>query len=110
MYSDEDKLNKQEISETIKKLIKRKKGNIKIDRHHSLYRSVQKIASELGYIEKPRNLQSVLSYNDTIKCVEEIWKYIMKGVLAPGPSTDRDNLFFPYLHLTERGKRVIDEW
>jgi len=110
MFSDEDKLNNQEISEVIKRLIKRTKGNINIDKHSRFYENLQEIASELGYIEKPKHNQLILSYNDTIKCVEEVWRYVIEGILAPGSSSSGFNFFFPYLHLTERGKKVIDEW
>ena len=109
MYSDEDKLDDERVNGVVKQLIKRMKGNISLDRNSSFYSDLQIIASELGYIEKPQFTQSILSYNDTIKCVEKIWSYVMKGVLAPGSSSAGHNFFFPYLHLTENGKKEMEK-
>ena len=33
----------------------------------------------------------------------------MKGVLAPGSPSGGYNLFFPYLHLTEKCKKEIED-
>ena len=110
MYSDEDKLNDERINELVKQLIKRTKGNIHIDKHGDFYDWLQRIASDLKYIEKPQYTQSILSNNDTIRCVEKIWEYVLKGILAPGSSSSGYNIFFPYLHLTEKGKKEIEKW
>lgn len=110
MYNDEDKLEDEQVIEVVKQLIKRTKGNIKVDRHGSFYDNIQTVASDLGYIEKPQSTQSILSYNDTIKCVEKIWECVMGGVLAPGSPSGGYNLFFPYLHITEKGKKEIEKW
>lgn len=71
MFSDQNQLDDKQISEIVKQLIKRTKGNIKIDKHNSFYNNLQIIASELGYIEKPKYNQSILSYNDAIKWLKK---------------------------------------
>jgi len=62
----------------------------------------------LGYITKNNELK----YSDIIKCVELVWRYVEEGILAPGSikkGKDRFNyLFFPFLHLTEKGKKEIE--
>lgn len=110
MYSDEDKLDEQQIEQLVRQIIKRTKGNINVDRYGGFYNDLQTIASDLGYIDKPKYTQSILSYKDTLNCVERVWKYVIEGVLAPGSALVGYNFFFPYLQLTERGKIVIEEW
>ncbi|KKM07888.1 hypothetical protein LCGC14_1729450 [marine sediment metagenome] len=64
----------------------------------------------MKYIEK----NDTLTHSDIIKCVEQLWKYLLEGILAPGSikeGKDRFNyLFFPYLHLTERGQKEMEKW
>ncbi|GAJ14397.1 unnamed protein product, partial [marine sediment metagenome] len=67
-------------------------------------------ASELGYIERPEYTQPILSYKDTLNCVERLWFYVMEGVLAPGSASGGYNFFFPYLHLTEKGMKIVEGW
>lgn len=110
MSNIEDKLNGEQISEIVRQLIKKVRGNINIDKHGDFYGWLQRIASDLNYIEKPKFTQIILSHNDTKRCVEIIWEYVLKGILTPGSSSDGYNLFFPYLHLTEKGKKEIEKW
>ncbi|KKN47372.1 hypothetical protein LCGC14_0663650 [marine sediment metagenome] len=110
MFSDEDKLNDEQISKLVKQLMKRTNGNINVDKHGDFYDNLQTIASELKYIEKPQYSQSILSYNDTTRSIEKIWEYVMKGVLAPGSLSSGYNIFFPYLHLTEKGRKEMEKW
>lgn len=110
MFSDEDKLDNIQVDNLVKQYIKRTKGNINIDKNSSFYKNLQVVASELGYIEKPKYTQSILSYNDMIKCVEQIWNYVMEGVLAPGSPSGGYNYFFPYMHLTDKGKKELENW
>ena len=82
MYSDEDKQDVEQVKQLVKQLIKRTKGNINVDRNNNFYNNLQMIASELGYIERPEYTQPILSYKDTLNCVERLWFYVMEGVLA----------------------------
>ncbi len=109
MYSDEDKLNNEQVKEVVKQLIIRTKGYINVDKNDNFYSNIQRTASELGYIEEPEYTQRILSYNDTSKCIEKIWEYVLSGVLAPGSPSSGYNIFFPYLHLTNYGKKVMEE-
>ena len=76
----------------------------------ALYQKVQRIATKLGYMDiKPMDLGNaiVLENEDYLKIVDKIWEYITSGILAPG--SDWNNSWFPHLHLTEKGKKFIEE-
>lgn len=110
MYSDEDKLNDEQVETLVKALIKRTRGNINVDRNSSFYDNLQMTTSEIGYIERPKYTQSILSYQDTLNCIERLWQYVLEGVLAPGSANPGYNFYFPYLHITKKGQKVVEEW
>lgn len=48
-----------------------------------------------------------LSDEDFLKCTDRLWEYLGIGILAPG--LNRDNPGFPWVHLTEYGKKLLIE-
>ena len=103
-------LTKEEIMEVVKQCILLFEDNneiISISDGSNFYHYLSRKAWELGYIVK----NDILSHSNIIKCVEQIWKYVEEGILAPGSikkGKDRFNYyFFPFLHLTEKGIKEI---
>ncbi|MBA7512914.1 hypothetical protein ES705_04923 [subsurface metagenome] len=80
---------------------------ISISESSNFYNYLSRKAWELGYITK----NDELSHLNIIKCDEQIWKYVEEGILAPGSvkkGKGRFNYyFFPFLHLTEKGKKEM---
>jgi len=61
------------------------------------------------YIDKREPLTDL----DIIKCVEKAWNYVVEGILALGAARKgngelKNYLFFPYLHLTEKEKKITE--
>lgn len=75
-----------------------------------LYSDITEAAAKLGYIKVPQeSLKNLilLRNKDFLKVVDNIWDKITKGYLAPG--RDHDNPFFPWVHLTEKGRQFFEE-
>lgn len=104
-----ESFNGQKVENIVKELIK--SGvifTVGIDR--ALYQKIQRVATKLGYMDiKPMELGYgiVLKNEDYLKVVDKIWEYITSGILVPG--SNRNNPWFPHLHLTEKGKKVLEE-
>ena len=45
---------------------------------------------------------------DTSKVRDILWELLLQGVLAPGKDSLPVNFFFPYIHVTEYGKRCLE--
>ncbi len=76
----------------------------------ALYQKIQRVSTKLGYMDiEPMNLgyAILLENDDYLKVVDKIWEYITAGILAPG--SDWNNPWFPHLHLTEKGKKFMEE-
>ena len=76
----------------------------------ALYQKIQRVANSLGYMDiKPMDLKRaiILENDDYLKVVDKIWEYITSGILAPG--RDKKYPWFPYLHLTEKGRKFLEE-
>ncbi len=113
MSEKSSKLTNEQVKEVVKQcitLFEKENEIISISEHSTFYGYLSRKAWELEYIEKG----DTLIHSNIIKCVEQIWKYVLEGILAPGSvkrGKDRFNyLFFPYLHLTEKGKKIIEGW
>ncbi len=107
LFSDEDKLNVVQVEEVVKSHLKRFKDSTISLRRDDLYKQLQQTAYNLDYIERPMPTQSILSYNDFIKCFEKIWEYVLVGVLAPAGGPGQTDLI-NNLHATDYGKRIIE--
>ena len=107
-YSDH--LNVDQAKNIVKELIKNSKSGDFFISSSNFYLSLQRMAINLGYIEDPQSMHAnVLSRNDEMKCIDEMWNYVLTGILSPGDKHNYDNSkFFPHLHLTEFGKYVIE--
>lgn len=101
-YKEVMKVAKQSII-----LFEDKNEIINISEGSNFHGYLSRKAWELGYIAK----NDELTHSDINKCVEQIWRYVEEGILAPGSikeGKDRFNyLFFPFLHLTEKGKKEM---
>jgi len=99
----------QKVENIVKELIKNKViFTVGIDL--ALYQKIQRVATKLGYMDiKPMDLgyAIVLRNEDYLKVVDKIWEYIATGILAPG--RNRETPWFPYLHLTEKGKKFLEK-
>ena len=76
----------------------------------ALYQRIQRVATKLGYMDiKPMDLGRIiiLKDEDYLRVADKIWEYITSGILAPG--SDRNNPWFPHLHLTEKGKKFMEK-
>ncbi|MFX1531603.1 MAG: hypothetical protein ACFFBC_10865 [Promethearchaeota archaeon] len=76
----------------------------------ALYQKIQRVATKLGYMDiKPMDLGRIIALRneDYLKVSDKIWQYIAVGILAPG--SDRNNPWFPHLHLTEKGKKILEK-
>ena len=107
------KLTNEQIKEIVNQCIlffEKENGIISISEGSNFHGWFSRKAWELEYIKK----SDTLNHLNIIKCVEQIWKYVLEGILAPGAvkkGKDRFNyLFFPYLHLTERGQKEMEKW
>lgn len=104
-------LTNEEIMEIVRQyiiLFEDKNKIINISEGSNFHGYLSRKAWELGYITK----NDELTYSDIIKCVELVQRYVEEGILAPGSikkGKDRFNyLFFPFLHLTEKGKKEME--
>ncbi|MFX1281886.1 MAG: hypothetical protein ACFFA3_21230 [Promethearchaeota archaeon] len=76
----------------------------------ALYQKIQRVATKLGYMDiEPMDLgrSYVLRNEDYLKISDKVWQYIVAGILAPG--NNRNNPWFPHLHLTEKGKEILEK-
>ena len=114
MSEKRNELTDEQIEEVVKQSIikfKKEQGIIKISENSNFRGWLGRKAWELGYIQ---NMDAFTRLN-VIKCIEKVWSYVEEGILAPG-SIIKDNenrfnsLFFPYLHLTEKGKKEMLRW
>lgn len=105
MTEKERVLTTDQVKAIVKQLIIKTEGNIVVSRNSSSFGKISEIAEELGY----GNI-----YQNIYQFVEEIWKYVLTGILAPGSikevSGGGNYIFFPYLHLTEKGQKEMDKW
>ncbi len=110
MVRKEDILDDEGVKEVIKHLIQSTRGVIVVKKSGTFYRNLHAVAKELGYITDFNfHYPDKLTDTDIMKCINEIWDYVLAGVLAPGwgPSSGYD-IFFPYLHITEYGAKVME--
>ncbi len=74
-----------------------------------LYASIQRAAADRGIIENndtiDLGLALIFSKEDYLKVSDKIWEFFLKGYLAPG--INQYNSWFPFTHLTEKGKEYI---
>ncbi len=99
----------QKVENIVKELIK-SRVIFTIGLSRALYQKIQRVATTLGYMDiEPIDLGDtyVLSDDDYLKIADKIWGYITSGILSPGKN--RDNPWFPHLHLTEKGKKFMEE-
>ena len=113
MPEEKSILTDEQVKDVVNKFIIRLNDSIIIKRGEQFYGWIHRIAKELGYTNEYdfRKLDR-LTRADILKCVEQIWRYALEGMLAPGSSKDIEgsvnDIFFPYLHLTEKGKKEIE--
>lgn len=109
IYKEYESFDEQKVKNIVRALIESKViFSVGIER--ALYQKIQRAATKLGYMDiKPMDLGqiSVLKNDDYLKVVDKIWEYITSGILAPGKNWD--NPWFPYLHLTEKGKKFLEK-
>jgi hypothetical protein len=105
-----DHLNIDQAKKIVKEVIKNSKSGEFFISSGNFYLTLQRTAINLGYIEDPHSIHvNILSRNDEIKCIDELWNYVLTGVLSPGSIQNySDSKFFPHLHLTEMGKYIIE--
>ena len=83
--SKEDKLDDDQVKEVVKSLINKTTTYINVNVRDAFYGELQYMASDLGYIKKleyPYHNEWVLSNNDVSRCVDELWEYVLIGILA----------------------------
>ncbi len=105
-----DHLSVDQAKNIVKEMLKKSKTGEVFISQSNLYPALQRIAINLGYIEDPQSIHTnILSRNDEIKCIDELWNYVLTGILSPGSNQNySDSKFFPHLHLTELGKHIIE--
>jgi hypothetical protein len=115
MPENERKLTNEQVKDVVNKFIVKLKDYIIVKKGEHFYGWIHRIAKESGFIED-YNFQrlNTLTRADILKCVEQIWNYVMEGILAPGASKEitgsANDIFFPYLHITEKGKKIAEGW
>jgi len=104
-----DNLSRDQAKKIVEEIVGNSKmGDIFIGTGN-FYSNIQYTANRLGYIDLKSMHDNVLSKNDELKCYEEVWNYIISGVLAPGTTQNYSSTdFFKYWHLTELGKKIIE--
>lgn len=109
-YGYSDHLNADQAKNIVKEVIKNSKSGEFFISSDNFYLYLQRTAINLGYIEDPHSMHTnILSRDDEMKCIDEIWNYVLTGILSPGNKQNyKDSKFFPYLHLTELGKYLIE--
>ncbi len=115
MIEEKRKLTDEQVKDVINKFIINLKDSLIVKKCDQFYGWIHRIAKESGYI-KDFDFQrlNTLTRSDILKCVEQIWSYVMEGILAPGSSKEitgtTNDIYFPYLHLTQKGKKIAEEW
>lgn len=115
MTAEERTLTDEQVKEVVKKFIIRLQECIIVKKGGQFYGWIHRIAKESGYIEEFDSKKlDTLKRADILKCVEQMWNYAVDGILAPGSLKDitgsMDDIFFPYFHLTEKGKKMAKGW
>jgi len=104
-----ERFDEQKVENIVKELIE--SGVIfVVGIERALYQKTQTVATKLGYMDiKPMDLGRViiLKDEDYLRVADKIWEYITSGILAPG--SNRNNPWFPHLHLTEKGKKFMEK-
>ena len=103
-----ESFNEEKVEHIVKELIE--SGVIfTVGIERALYQYIQRVATKLGYMDiKPMDLGRIiiLKDEDYLRVADKIWEYITSGILAPG--SNRNNPWFPHLHLTEKGKEFLE--
>jgi len=108
MGEERNRLNDEQIDLIIKNMIKT--GEIKYGRGSALYDKIERVAVNLGFFDIRQmdlGYKHPLTYEDYLKVSDKIWELITNGTLAPG--YNRNNPWFPWLHLTEKGKKIREK-
>jgi len=108
MGEEENKLNDEQIDMIVKDMIKTK--ILTFGKGSGLYHKIQRVATKLGFLDiKPYDLGYilVLTNEDYLNVSDKIWELIIDGTLAPG--YNQDNPWFPWLHLTKKGKKYREK-
>lgn len=104
-----DYLSRDQAKKIVEEIIGSSKSSYLSFGTSDFYTYLQSTAKKLGYIDLKSIYEYVLSKNDVIKCYDEMWNYIISGVLAPGTIQNYSDIdFFKYWHLTELGKMLIE--
>lgn len=102
--SKEDIFDDEQIELIVKELLKG--GITTFGRGSGLYDKIQRVAANLGFIRQPKYSEIIISNNDYLKCTDKLWDYLIVGFLAPGLNSN--NPGFPWVHITEYGKKVLE--
>ena len=104
-----ESFDEQKVENIVKELIRNRIiFTVGIDR--ALYQKIQRAATKLGYMNiKPMDLGRaiILKNDDYLKVVDKIWECITSGTLTP--DINWENPWFLPLHLTEKGKKVLEK-
>ena len=101
----------EQVKEIAKQIIKDIRTYITLE-GDGFYKMVQATASKLGYIEEDVDEWTqalIISTNDSVRCIDEIWEYVLTGVLAPGTKSSGYSYSISHAHLTNYGKKVMQE-
>jgi len=108
MTEEKNKLDDVQIDLIVKELLKR--GETTFGERSGLYSKIQRAAAFLGFLNiRPMDANNIiaLSDEDFLRCTDRLWEYLGIGILAPG--LNRNNPGFPWVHLTEYGKKLLIE-
>lgn len=111
MPQKENKLNDEQVKEISTQIIKDMRSYITLE-GEGFYKLVQATASKLGYIEENVDEWTqalIISTNDSMRCIDEIWEHVLTGVLAPGTKSSGYSYSIFHVHLTDYGKKVMQE-
>lgn len=104
MEENDENFDDEQIELIVKELIK---GGATTFGSSELYQRVQRAAARCGFIREPKYSEIIISNTDYLKCTDRLWNYLIVGILAPGMNAS--NPTFPWVHITEYGKKVLKD-
>lgn len=108
MSENQSEFDDAQVDLIVKELLKG--GSTTFGDRSDLYTKIQRVAAQLNFLgihpSKAGNVRA-LSNKNYLKIADRLWEYLSIGILAPG--SDANNPGFPWVHVTEYGKKLLIE-
>lgn len=108
MSENQNEFDEVQVDLIVKELLKG--GGTTFGEHSGLYQKIQRAAAHLNFLRihpSEASHKMALSNKNYLKIADRLWEFLSIGVLAPG--SDANNPGFPWVHITEYGRKLLIE-